>query len=156
MREVFTLQNRHPRVHVSPINIIVAVAAALEPPPQHSEIFGHLASSQTVCRFNPRRSFLIFLYDDESGMDVFNHDGRRVISFFLPGGPTRAVLRAYASSGERGGSAAPPTKSENDGPLFSLSLNVVGVLLVVGFDSPMDDSGVVVAYVRVLVMDLRT
>src|SRR6266480_7115021 len=59
--EVFTLQNRQPLVHVSPINIIVAVAALLSLPPQQSEIFGHRASSQTVCKFNPRRSFLIFL-----------------------------------------------------------------------------------------------
>ena len=45
--DVFTLQNPHPLVQVSPIIIIVAVAVPL-PPPQHSPIFGHLASSHTV------------------------------------------------------------------------------------------------------------
>lgn len=56
---VLTLQNRHcnqpqipeklltPRVQVSPINIIVAVALDLSEPPQQSPIFGHLALSQT-------------------------------------------------------------------------------------------------------------
>lgn len=72
MRDVFTEQNRHPRVQVSPISlvqndecahsdgiiehtIIVAVAplrpsASVAPsfPPQQSPILGHRASSQTV------------------------------------------------------------------------------------------------------------
>src|SRR5690606_21993070 len=56
---VFTEQNRQPLVHVSPINMIVAVAAALLDPPQQSLILGHLASSQTVWRFKPRRSSLM-------------------------------------------------------------------------------------------------
>ena len=47
---VFTAQNLQPRVHVSPISITVAVVVS---PPQHSPIFGHCASSQTVARFNP-------------------------------------------------------------------------------------------------------
>ncbi|ANB13730.1 hypothetical protein AWJ20_4674 [Sugiyamaella lignohabitans] len=56
LRLVLTEQNLHPLVQVSPINMIVAVALDLSEPPQHSPIFGHLASSQTVCSFNPRRS----------------------------------------------------------------------------------------------------
>lgn len=36
-------QKRQPRVHVSPISMMVAV-----PPPQHSPMLGHRASSQTV------------------------------------------------------------------------------------------------------------
>eukprot|EP00968_Pinguiococcus_pyrenoidosus_P004480 scaffold300_cov258-Pinguiococcus_pyrenoidosus.AAC.59 len=43
--DVFTAQNRHPLVHVSPSNMIVPV-----PPFQHSPIFGHWASSHTVAR----------------------------------------------------------------------------------------------------------
>ena len=123
--EVFTLQNRHPLVQVSPMSMIVAVAADFELPPQQSEIFGHLASSQTVWRFRPLKSFLIFLYDELSGIGVLSQEGRRVISFCLPFGPTRAVFRAYASDGSRGGSL-PPTKSENEGPAFNLSAKRVG------------------------------
>ena len=40
---VSTEQNRQARVHTAPINMIVAVPAF-----QHSPMFGHLASSQTV------------------------------------------------------------------------------------------------------------
>ncbi len=47
MRDVLTEQNRHPRVHVSPMSIMVAVADDLDDPPQQSEIFGQRASSQT-------------------------------------------------------------------------------------------------------------
>ena len=61
LRFVLTLQNRHPRVHVSPISMMVAVAAFRSLPPQHSEMLGHRASSHTVCRPSPRRSDLIFL-----------------------------------------------------------------------------------------------
>ena len=46
-REVLTLQNRQPRVHVSPSTMIVAVAAPFLLD-QHSPMFGQRASSQTV------------------------------------------------------------------------------------------------------------
>ena len=52
-RDVFTAQKEHPRVHVSPIIIIVAVAVPFLPP-QHSPMLGHLASSQTVASFSVR------------------------------------------------------------------------------------------------------
>ena len=42
-----TSQNRQPRVQISPISMTVAV-----PEPQHSPMFGQLASSQTVARFS--------------------------------------------------------------------------------------------------------
>ena len=45
-RPVFTLQNPHARVQVSPRIMIVATPRA-----QHSPMFGHRASSQTVCRW---------------------------------------------------------------------------------------------------------
>jgi hypothetical protein len=58
--------------------IIVAVAALLPSsspapslPPQQSPILGHLASSQTVWRPKPLRSFLILLKDDPEGIVVF-------------------------------------------------------------------------------------
>lgn len=43
----FTAQNRQPLVHVSPINITVAVLVP-SLPPQHSPILGQRASSHTV------------------------------------------------------------------------------------------------------------
>ena len=58
-------------------------------------------------------------------MGVFSHEGNRVISFLRPAGPTIAVLSAYASDGSSGFSLPPETKSENEGPAFSLSLKVV-------------------------------
>lgn len=58
-------------------------------------------------------------------MGVLSQEGRRVICFCLPLGPTRAVLRAYASVDSRGGSL-PETKSLKDGPVLSLSAKVVG------------------------------
>lgn len=56
--------------------MIVAVAAPL-PPPQHSPMFGHLASSQTVWRPRPLRSFLMELYEAPVGMGCLRNDGRR-------------------------------------------------------------------------------
>ena len=60
-----------------------------------------------------------------SGIGVFNHSGSLVICFFFPFGPTNAVFSAYASDGS---SWRPPTKSENDGPVLSLSENEVGLM----------------------------
>lgn len=101
--EVLTEQNLQPRVHVSPMSysiredpqeevsdsatartMMVAVAA-LRPsasvapsfPPQQSPIFGHRASSQTVCKFRPRRSFLIWEKEAPVGILVLRNDGRR-------------------------------------------------------------------------------
>src|SRR5699024_10647378 len=74
---VLTAQNRHPRVHVSPKIINVAVFRSL----QHSCILGHLASSQTV--FNPfsRISFLSLVYDLFVFNFIFSQSGLRKISF---------------------------------------------------------------------------
>ena len=49
---MFTAQNLHPLVHVSPRIMIVAVPVS---PFQHSPRFGHIASSHTVASFKPRR-----------------------------------------------------------------------------------------------------
>lgn len=48
---VFTLQKLQPRVHVSPISMMVAVAVP-SLPPQHSPRLGHFASSHTVARLS--------------------------------------------------------------------------------------------------------
>jgi hypothetical protein len=68
-----------PAIHCTKVEhtIIVAVAA-LRPsasvapgfPPQQSPMFGHLASSQTVCSPKPRRSFLILEKEAPVGMEV--------------------------------------------------------------------------------------
>lgn len=60
----------------APPTIIVAVASPLSPP-QHCPILGHLASSHTVWRLRPRKSFLILLYEAEVGTDVLRYDGSR-------------------------------------------------------------------------------
>ena len=69
LREVLTEQNRHPRVQVSPINIMVAVAVP-GPPPQHSPTFGQRASSQTVASLDLRRPCLTLLYEAPVGMST--------------------------------------------------------------------------------------
>lgn len=48
-----------------------------DPPPQHSPIFGQRASSQTVCKPKPRKSFLILLNEEPVGILVFRYDGKR-------------------------------------------------------------------------------
>jgi hypothetical protein len=63
-------------VHVSPIIIKVAV-----PLPQHSLIFGHIASAQTVAKFNPAEDFFIAVYLAFGGEYlIFKNFG-----FFIPG-----------------------------------------------------------------------
>ena len=56
--------------------MMVAVASPLGPP-QHCPMFGQRASSQTVCRFRSRRSFLMALYEAEVGMEDLRYDGSR-------------------------------------------------------------------------------
>jgi hypothetical protein len=61
--------------------IMVAVAvfrpSAVVFPPQQSPMFGQRASSQTVCKFKPRRSFLILLKEAPDGIEVFRKGGKR-------------------------------------------------------------------------------
>ncbi len=56
-------------VAVAPRLLSSGVAPSV--PPQQSPIFGHRASSHTVCRPSPLRSFFILLNDAPVGMDVF-------------------------------------------------------------------------------------
>jgi len=71
--------------------MIVAVAllrasasVAADPPPQQSPILGHRASSQTVCRLRPRRSFLILAYEPPAGMEVLRNEGSRgLMDFYM-------------------------------------------------------------------------
>jgi hypothetical protein len=57
--------------------MMVAVAALSSPPFQHSPIFGHLASSQTVLRFNSLNVFFNSVYFSPVGIGALSHDGRR-------------------------------------------------------------------------------
>ena len=61
--------------------IMVAVAvfrpSAVVFPPQQSPMFGQRASSQTVCKLRPRRSFLILLKEAPDGIEVFRKEGNR-------------------------------------------------------------------------------
>lgn len=52
--DVLTAQNLQPRVQVSPMSMMVAVAVWPSPPPQHSPMLGQRASSHTVCSFSSR------------------------------------------------------------------------------------------------------
>src|SRR5699024_2747051 len=76
---VLTAQKRHPRVHVSPNIINVAVCLSL----QHSCRLGHLASSQTVFSRFLRFNFFKFLYESDVLILIFNQSGFRKISSFL-------------------------------------------------------------------------
>src|SRR5215831_19091932 len=67
---VFTLQKRQPRVHVSPRIMIVAV-----PAPQHSAMFGHAASFQTVCSESELTLALTRSYSSPIGNDTRSQSG---------------------------------------------------------------------------------
>lgn len=57
--------------------IIVAVCVPCSPPPQHSPIFGHRASSHTVANFKSRNCDLILLKFAPIGISFLNHGGNR-------------------------------------------------------------------------------
>ena len=59
-------------------------------------------------------------------MGVFSHSGRRVISFFLPAGPTSAVRSSRASDVGRLDDGV-GINSEREGPLLRRSWNVIFV-----------------------------
>jgi hypothetical protein len=103
-----------------------------------------------VCRFKPRRSFLIFLKFSPTGTGVFSHSGNLVISLFFPLGPTIAVFSSDASPGRRAPSTLelPVTKSVNEGPALSLSLNEAGLRDDV--ESVAEGSGAAVANERLV------
>ena len=109
------------------ITIIVAVAArrpssseAPSFPPQQSPIFGQRASSQTVCRFSPLRSFLILLYEAPVGIFVFRKPGRRGLGHH----PVKIKLHDLGQSthpfvfpSTTFSMGSPEMKSSNEGPL---------------------------------------
>ena len=78
-------------------------------------------------------------------MGVLSQSGRRVISFFLPAGPTRTVRSSRASE-DGSCEDGVGTKEENEGPLFRRSWNVVRGRVVVW--SVADGSEAAVASVR--------
>ncbi|GME80069.1 unnamed protein product [Ambrosiozyma monospora] len=98
--------------------MIVAVASDFLAP-QHSPMFGHLASSQTVASFNSRTSFLTLWNDLPFGMGTFNQDGKRAFGSCL----------ACSNGSIKISWALPVKKSANDGPAFNLSVNLVAFLL---------------------------
>src|SRR5690606_26428854 len=67
---VLIAQKLHARVQVSPKIINVAV-----PLPQHSPIFGHLASSQTVCKDLERIIFFMLAKLSPPGAFTLSHSG---------------------------------------------------------------------------------
>src|SRR5690606_33560911 len=69
---VLTWQNLQARVQVSPRIITVAVRAL-----QHSEMFGHFASSQTVERPFSRRLLRMSLKSSPCGSFTLSHSGLR-------------------------------------------------------------------------------
>jgi hypothetical protein len=71
-------------------------------PPQQSPIFGHRASSHTVCNPRPLRSFLILLNEAPEGMEVLRYEGN-LGALVLP------------STTRLGGSSE--RKSSSEGPL---------------------------------------
>lgn len=116
--------------------MIVAVAPRLlssgvapSVPPQQSPMFGHRASSHTVCNPSPLRSFFILLNDAPDGMDVFRYEGRRGLPqvckqsdhYSLASNVTYVfVLPSTTRSG-----ISSEMKSSSDGPCSSVSLKVV-------------------------------
>lgn len=116
LESVFTAQNIHPLVHVSPKSIIVPV-----PPFQHSPILGHCASSHTVFNDRSDKDSLTFWYRDFSsaeGAGTWNHDGRP----FGMGAPTLGLTSPSSSSSTKScfcslvdfflGMATPPPPEE--------------------------------------------
>lgn len=59
---------------------MVAVDVPCFPPFQHSPIFGHLASSQTVCKLRLRNCSLILAKLCPVGMKVLSHGGNLKLS----------------------------------------------------------------------------
>ena len=104
---------------------MVAVAAALLLPPQQSLMLGQRASSQTVCKFRPRRSFLMRLKLSLAGMGVLSQEGRRVWDLLRPAGPIWTVWSAWFESMVRSSSGGFWRKSEKEGPVLRRSLKVV-------------------------------
>ena len=73
---VVTAQKRQARVQMLPRIMNVAVRRTA----QHSWMFGHFASSQTVCRFFSRIIFLRPVYVSFVFSLIFNHSGFRFSS----------------------------------------------------------------------------
>lgn len=122
--------------------MIVAVASPLSPP-QHCPMFGQRASSHTVCKLSPRRSFLILLYEAEIGTLVLRYFGRRSLRQCCQCTSIRAWSSAYVAVlpnwtrcclPEAVSKASPEMKSSKSGPLLSFSCNVC--LLALANDGP--------------------
>ncbi len=138
-RDVFTEQKRQPRVHWLPMIMMVAVAVLFSPPPQHSPMLGHLASSHTYTWVSrPPHRIILSPWSVWVAWDLWSV----LWNFYQPECPFWAILVTSAWvyhnyntqyqiltylfpfflmrwSGVCG--AKPETKSSNPGPLANLS-----------------------------------
>src|SRR5260370_9981559 len=80
-----TAQKPQRRVQISPNSMKVAVLWF-----QHSPILGHCADSQTVCRPNPRASFLRLWKLSPTGALALSHDGLGILS-----GPPSSICTSW-------------------------------------------------------------
>jgi len=85
--------------------MIVAVAAPF-PPPQHSPMLGHFASSHTVCNPRPLRSFLMALYDAPVGIGCLRNEGKRGLHVSRWVGQRSAELAVMYCRGQHARSVA--------------------------------------------------
>ena len=102
-RLVLTAQKRHARVQSAPMSMSVAVAVPSVPPPQHSPMFGHLASSHTVCSPTPRSCAFISATLAPVAIGVRSHCGSRPLpgrkSASIGPGASFVYLRMGAGAG---------------------------------------------------------
>jgi hypothetical protein len=101
-------------------------------PPQQSPILGHRASSHTVCKFSPRKSFFILLKDSPEGTDVLRYVGSRGLGSRVSQKKEAAnvkthlfVLPSTTRSDFPMVSRSPERKSSSVGPLSSALPNLV-------------------------------
>merc|ERR1719341_1917709 len=82
------------------------------PPPQHSPMLGHRASSQTVLSFNPRRSSFSLLKLLPTGISRLSHGGKRSRAF----SPASLFNLPSYSFQLAASLTSPVTKFSNEGP----------------------------------------
>lgn len=85
---------------------MVAVAVPVSPPDQHSPKLGHLASSQTVWRFNSLSFFLIWTYFWPPGIASRIHLGLGSGFFLVPTSTEYELLDWRCTKSERDGDSA--------------------------------------------------
>ena len=84
-------------MHVSPINMIVAVASLLSLPPQQSEMLGHFASSHTVCTVPRVLTCTVWLICCASAWSLGIFNFNEALEFSTTDLTSRTVLSARKS-----------------------------------------------------------